>query len=190
MFRLLKFFTFGSGKVFTLGASLAVLFNSVPSPQQARDSLVAPFVQPHTPTSSTAAVVLTEDAADTCTARYSVHLANINDVVTLTVNHLLIAKARWGYQGHQPFGPWKRTPLRAGDSGEIDLTSALKSGKNMVDIQLVEKYPLGHSTLSVVLKRDNDVLFADAVDTRSGHQGIVYTKNLTIVRADCTAKKE
>src|SRR2546425_432019 len=129
-----------------------------------RSLIMSPFHQAQTEASHTyasAPVVLAEETPSTppsgsgcAPSRYTTRLHNVNDVASVYVGGLLLAKARWGYRGAQPLGEWRRIGLRPGDSDWIDLTPHLKAGKNLMRFQLWEKYGFGHSSVSIVLKRD------------------------------------
>jgi hypothetical protein len=159
-----------------------------------RALLLSPLQQAQPDAPTTAPVVITEDTTSSppvgsrcSTARYTVRLHNVNDVASFFVNQTLVARARWGYQGTQPLGEWRRIGLRSGDSGWVDLTPHLKPGKNILSFQLWEKYGLGRSSVSIVLKRDDTVVFTEAVETRSGHQGLVYDKTISLMLSDCAS---
>jgi hypothetical protein len=181
----------------TIGIAIGLYLLTGESMQQrimrTRSFIISPFHQAQTEAPNTPPVVMSEETPSTppsgsgCAPfRYTVRLHNVNDVASVSVGGLLIAKARWGYRGVQPLGAWRRIGLRPGDSDWIDLTPHLKAGKNLVSFQLWEKYGFGHSSVSIVLKWDETVIFSEAVDTRSGHQGTVYEKTITIILNDCT----
>lgn len=158
--------------------------------------IMSPFQQAQTAAPTAAPVVIAEDTPSSvpvtpgtsCAAsRYTVRLHNVNDVASLVINQTLVARARWGYHGTQPFGVWRRIGLRPGDSGWLDLTPYVKPGKNLLNFQLWEKYGLGRSSVSIVLKRDDAVVFTEVVDTRSGRQGMVYEKTVAVVLPECVA---
>jgi hypothetical protein len=182
----------------TIGIAIGLYLLTGESMQQrimrTRSFIMSPFHQAQTEAPHTPPVVLAEETPATPPAgvrcapsRYSVRLHNVNDLASVYVGGLLLARARWGYRGVQPLGAWKRIGLRPGDSDWIDLTPHLKPGKNTVGFQLWEKYALGHSSVSIVLKRDETVIFTEAVDARSDHQGTVYEKTVTIILNDCNA---
>jgi hypothetical protein len=159
-----------------------------------RALLLSPLQLAQLDAPTTAPVVITEDtpsyppAGSGCaTARYTVRLHNVNDVASVFVNQTLVARTRWGYQGTQPLGEWRRIGLHPGDSGWVELTPHLKPGKNILSFQLWEKYGLGRSSVSIVLKRDDTVVFTEAVETRSGHQGLVYDKTISLMLSDCAS---
>ena len=77
--------------------------------------------------------------------------------------------------------------LGSGDSGWSGSDAPSEAGENILSFQLWEKYGLGRSSVSIVLKRDDTVVFTEAVETCSGHQGLVYDKTISLMLSDCAS---
>ena len=145
----------------TIGIAIGMYLLTGESMQQrimrTRSLIVSPFHQAQTDAPHMPPLVLAEETPATLPAgaqcapsRYTVRLHNVNDLASVSVGGLLLARARWGYRGVQPIGTWTRIGFRPGDSEWIDLTPHVKPGKNTLHFQLWEKYALGHSSVSIV----------------------------------------
>ena len=109
---------------------------------------------------------------------YTVRMYDIDDEVTLYINEKPVYKAKWAHHGVEP--DWYNFGHKPGDSGEIDITSMLKSGTNSLRFELWNKAVCCSTALSIQVKNDGQTIFSDAFRKSDSSSGIKYNKTLTI----------
>ena len=117
------------------------------------------------------------------TNKVTVRMFNVDDVATLYINGNLKYTAKWGHQGIEP--NLVTIGHRPGDSGIIDITDDLTEGENELKFTLWNAPIPGGATLSIEIKRNDEVKFSDTFRKVDSTEGIKY-ENIVVVNKDGT----
>jgi hypothetical protein len=109
---------------------------------------------------------------------FTVRMSNVDDLSTLYINGLELYKAKWGYSGTEP--GWQYVGDQPGDSGVIDITSHLISGKNALRFTLWNEQICCTASLAIEIKRNDQTLFYDSFDIQDSSSGIKYDETFII----------
>ncbi|MCA9994210.1 MAG: hypothetical protein KDE56_00600 [Anaerolineales bacterium] len=110
---------------------------------------------------------------------YTVRMFNVDDIATLYINGNLAYKAQWGQSGVE--GNWNYFGHKAGDSGEIDVTSLLKLGQNSLRFELWNKAICCGVSLSIEIKENGEIIASDSYSIQDSGSGIKYDKTFSVI---------
>ncbi len=111
-------------------------------------------------------------------SRYTVHMYDVDDVATLYINDRVAYKAKYTHYGVEP--DWYYIGHKRGDSGELDITSMLRTGTNSLRFELWNDPVCCETALSIQIKKDHKVIFSDDFYEGDSSSGIKYNKTVTI----------
>jgi hypothetical protein len=110
---------------------------------------------------------------------YTVRMYNIDDLVTLYINGSPVYAARWGHSGVTP--SWNYVAHQPGNSGEIDITTALSHGTNELRFELWNKAICCGVSVSIEVKENGEIIVVDSFSEQDSSEGVKYNKTYTVI---------